>query len=260
MSDNKKYYYLKIKDSFFETEDMKILESMDNGYLYSNILMKLYLKSLKGNGRLMFKEAIPYNSKMLATITSHNIDVVDKAIEMFKTLGIIEILDNGAIYMLEIENFIGQSSSEADRIRDYRHKKEQEKANLLQMYDKCTPEIELELEKDLELNPPPLEKPTKITKKIYGEYKRVKLTDDEYNKLSSEWGTTELKRMIKVLDEGIEMSPTKYKYKNFNLALRKWKGNSFNNNQPQQPTVQPINNPVATTVKADADLLSLIGE
>ena len=77
MSDNKKYYYLKIKENFYETEDMKILQAMDNGYLYSDILMKLYLKSLKTDGKLMFKENIPYSPKMIATITNHNVDTIE---------------------------------------------------------------------------------------------------------------------------------------------------------------------------------------
>ncbi|ACQ53055.1 hypothetical protein AGE29_06830 [Clostridium botulinum] len=154
MSDNKKYYYLRIKENFYDTEDIKILQSMDNGYLYSDVLMKLYLKSLKNEGRLMFKEHIPYNPKMVATVTGHNIAIVEKAIKVFIELGLIEILDNGAIYMLDIQNFIGKSSSEGDRKRAYRKKIEMEKQNLLpkgQMSDERPPEIELEKEIDIEL-------------------------------------------------------------------------------------------------------------
>lgn len=137
MSDNKKYYYLKIKENFYETEDMKILQAMDNGYLYSDILMKLYLKSLKTDGKLMFKENIPYSPKMIATITNHNVDTVDKALCMFRELELIEVLDNGAIYMLDIQSLIGRSSSEADRKREYRNKIKQEKQNLLGGGDIC---------------------------------------------------------------------------------------------------------------------------
>ena len=36
MADNRKYYYLKLKEDFFDTDEMKILESMKDGYLYSN--------------------------------------------------------------------------------------------------------------------------------------------------------------------------------------------------------------------------------
>ena len=43
MSDNKKYYYLKLKEDFFDSPEIKVLESMPNGYKYSNLLLKLYL-------------------------------------------------------------------------------------------------------------------------------------------------------------------------------------------------------------------------
>lgn len=159
MADNKKYYYLKLKDNFFDSDEMIVLESMIDGYKYSNILMKLYLRSLKGEGKLMFNDRIPFNSQMLATITRHSVGDVEKAVKLFKELNLIDVLDNGAIYMLDIQNFIGESSTEADRIRAYRKRIETDK-NRLEMgactsvQDNvyiCTPELELELEIEKEL-------------------------------------------------------------------------------------------------------------
>ena len=138
MSDNQKYYYIRIKEDFFEKEDIKILQALDDGYLFSDILMKLYLRSLKDNGKLMFKDHIPYNAKMISTITNHSVTVVEKAISIFKELGLIEILDNGAIFVLDIQNFIGRSSSEADRKKEYRKRIENEKIKFNgQLSDKC---------------------------------------------------------------------------------------------------------------------------
>ena len=73
MSDNKKYYYMKLKEDFFDTEEMIVLEGIQDGYIYSNILLKLYLKSLKTNGRLMLRDLIPYNAEMIANITRHKL-------------------------------------------------------------------------------------------------------------------------------------------------------------------------------------------
>jgi len=160
MSDCKKYYYLKIKEDFFESEDIKILQTLDDGYLFSDILMKLYLKSLKNNGKLMFKDHIPYNPKMIATVTNHSVSVVEKALKIFREMSLIEVLDNGAIFMLDIQNFIGQSSSEGDRKREYRRRIDEEKQKLLpsgQMSDIHPPEnreqrteLETEIEQQLE--------------------------------------------------------------------------------------------------------------
>ena len=155
MSDNKKYYYLRLKDNFFDSDELKILESMKDGYLYSNILLKLYLRSLKNDGKLVVNERIPYNAEMLASVTGHQVGTIKQALSVFKDLGLIDVLDNGAIYMLDIQNFIGKGSSEADRKREYRQRIETDRTNvqtnLRQISDKSTPEIEIELEKDIEI-------------------------------------------------------------------------------------------------------------
>ena len=155
MSDNKKYYYLRLKDNFFDSDELKILESMKDGYLYSNILLKLYLRSLKNDGKLVVNERIPYSADMLASVTGHQVGTIKQALSVFKDLGLIDVLDNGAIYMLDIQNFIGKGSSEADRKREYRQRIETDRTNvqtnLRQISDKSTPEKEKELEKDIEI-------------------------------------------------------------------------------------------------------------
>lgn len=233
MADNKKYYYLKLKENFFDSDELILLESQKDGYLYSNILLKLYLRSLKNEGKLMFNDRIPYNAEILSTIVRHNVAVVEKALFLFEELGLIEKLDNGAIFMMDIQNFIGQSSTEADRIRGYRKKIETEKQKLLectndvQMYDKNTPEIELEIEKDKELeikkeepSTPTPSKPIKkkSSKHKHGEYQNILLTDEELEKLKNEYPNYE--EAIEYLDEYVEM--TGKKYKSHYLAMKKW--------------------------------------
>lgn len=156
MADSEKYYYLRLKEDFFEDDAVQILESMQDGYLYSNILLKLYLKSLKYDGKLMFNERIPYNATVLSTITRHQVGTVEKALSVFNELGLIEVLDNGAMYMLDIQNFIGKTSTEADRKRAYRERIEEEKQLLLgqmsgQIADECLPEIDIkkDIKKDV---------------------------------------------------------------------------------------------------------------
>lgn len=99
----------------------------------------------------MFNDLIPYNAQMLATITRHQVGTVEKAIQIFQQLKLIEILDNGAIYMSNIQNFVGKSSTNADRMRLQRAKQKES----VQMLNKCAPEIEIEKEidtnKDIEL-------------------------------------------------------------------------------------------------------------
>jgi len=171
MADNQKYYYMRLKEGFFDEDAMKIIEALPDGYLYSNILMKLYLKSLKYNGKLMFNDRIPYSPEVLATITRHQVGTIEKALKLFKEMDLIEILDNGAIYMLDIQNLIGKSSTEAERKKEYRARIEAEKAKVLgigQMSGQCPLEIEIETEIEKEKE---LEKETNLEKE----------TDDSQN-------------------------------------------------------------------------------
>ena len=91
MSDNRKYYYLKLKENYFDDDSIVLLESMQDGVLYSNILLKLYLKSLKHGGRLQLDEDIPYTAQMIATITRQQIGTAgeERALQIFLKLGLV---------------------------------------------------------------------------------------------------------------------------------------------------------------------------
>ena len=158
-----KYYYIRLKESFFDDESIKILESLPDGYLYSNILLKMYLASLKTEGRLMLNNIIPYNAQMIASITRHQVGTVEKALDIFQQMGLIEILDNGAIYMMNIQNFIGKASTEADRQREYDRKIASERnlvRNLEDSSKKKRTEIEIKKEKEIDIETEPKKKKT----------------------------------------------------------------------------------------------------
>lgn len=227
--ENKIYYYLKLKEDFYDSEDIKILESMTNGYLYSNILMKLYLKSLKNGGKLIFKDYIPYDPEMIATITSHNKDVVEKALKIFEAMKLITILDNGTIFMLDIQKMIGSISSEGIRKQEYREKIEREKMlgtnmgqcpNILSLISNNNINSLDILEENKEIKNKET-KELKTTKKKYGKYQRILLSNDEFEKLCEEFGKEYIEMVIERIDEYVEENNNKNKYKNFNLVIRK---------------------------------------
>jgi predicted phage replisome organizer len=152
LSDSKQYYYLKLKDNYFDQDNIKILESMENGHVYSLIILKMYLKSLKYDGCLMMTHEIPYSPKELTTLAkviNHDPDNVKEAIKLGIKLGLITLLDQKQFWMTNIQNFIGHSSTEADRIRKYRKKL---CTNVQELNDKRTPELDLELKKKKELD------------------------------------------------------------------------------------------------------------
>lgn len=202
MADHSKYYYLKLKENFFDTEDMKLLESMDNGYIYSNILMKMYLLSLRSNGRLMYKDKIPYSPKMLSTILNHNVDILEKAIDIFKELGLIEVLNTGEMFMLDIQNYIGKSSDEADRKRLYRAEIEKKK---LECKDIC-PDIlrtncsnikDKDIIKDININKDIIINNNNLNNNTYNNI--ITYIENNYNRKLNNIELNEIKNLIDLL-------------------------------------------------------------
>ncbi len=157
MSDNRKYYYLKVKENYFGEDAIVLLESMKDGVLYSNILLESYLKSLKNGGKLQLDENILYTAQMIATITRQQVGTVERALQILMKLGLVEPLQDGALYMSNIELLIGQSSTEGERKRRARLALQGQKALPKAGADKCPPyqvnicSPKLEIEKEMEI-------------------------------------------------------------------------------------------------------------
>lgn len=81
-------------------------------------------------------------------------------------------------------------------------------------------------------NPNPSLNPNPI-KHIYGEFKKVRLTDDQHIKLLKDFGELRLKDLIKRLDEYLENNPKK-SYANHNLTIRNWEKSDNGQGSNQQ--------------------------
>ena len=233
MADNRKYYYLKLKENFFDSDSIVLLEDMKDGILYSNILLKLYLKSLKNGGRLQLDEHIPYTAQMIATLTRHQIGTVERALAIFQQLGLVEQLDCGLLYMTDIELMIGQSSTEAERKRAARLENKAllpPRTNGGHLSDIRPPEIEIKKEIDIEL-----EKEGELKGQApahsYGRYENVFLTDTELSELQAElpekWAY-----YIERLSGYI--ASTGKKYKNHTATIRRWAADDTAKSAPKQ--------------------------
>ena len=221
MADNRKYYYLKLKESYFDDDAIVLLESMQDGILYSYILLKLYLKSLKHGGRLQLDENIPYTPQMIATITRQQIGTVERAIKIFLQLGLMEQMADGAFYMSNIELLIGQSSTEGERKRRARQANRTALTPGGQMSAHCPdirpPEIELEIEKEKELERE-LEKGHPAPA-VLGRYQNVFLSDTELAELQADFPNL-WQEYIERLSE--YMASTGKTYKSHAATIRRW--------------------------------------
>ena len=236
-----KFYWLKLKRDFFKRHDIKIIKSMPNGKDYVIFYLELLCESLDHDGKLRFSDTIPYDAGMLAALTDTNIDIVRSAIKVLESLKKIEILDDGTLYMCEVQKWIG-SATDNDNANRQRAFREREKAyqKSLENVTENNESIEnntLELDFKEEVKE---EKPKKeVEKNIpFGQYGRVKLKQTQYDRLVVEFGKDFIDSQIKELDEYVQSNDNKNHYKDYNLVLRKairenWFTRNKKNEEPE---------------------------
>lgn len=240
MSDTKKYYWLKLKREFFKRHDIKIIESMDNGKDYVLFYLKLLLESVDHNGELRFSETVPYNDKMLSTITDTNIDIVRSAVKIFSELGMMERFDDGTLYMEQVNTMLGYETSDAIRMRDMREKKKQlliehgECEQCSKTFEKHSPELELdkEIDKDKENKEDTPDKPA--TRSMF-----LKPSIDDIREYCKERKNNVQPEKWFSHYESNGWMVGKNKMKDWKAAVRTWEHSNFNS-QPSYPYYSPL--------------------
>lgn len=138
----KKYYWMKLREDFFDDDAIEWLEEKPKGKEYSLFYLKLCLKSLKTNGILIRSVGnilVPYDVKKLAEITKTDFDTAVVAMNLFKTIGLVEVLEGGEICLPRMEEMIGSETDKAAIMRRIREQKKLASGNsVTEMLPECS--------------------------------------------------------------------------------------------------------------------------
>ena len=114
---SKRYYWLKLDKDFFNRPDIKIIEAQADGVLYSYFYLKLLLQSVESQGVLKYNN-IPFDVEMLSKITGTSPSVVKSAIDIFLKMNMLQILEDGSLFISEVALLLGSETEDARRKRE----------------------------------------------------------------------------------------------------------------------------------------------
>ena len=126
--DKTKKYWIQLNEDWYSDDAIVWIEEQKNGVYYSNFYMKLMLKSIKTNGYLIRKVGeilMPYDPPSLSKLTGTDIDTIIVAMELLKKIGLIKILEDGAIFIEQVQKMIGFTTEGAIRKQLQREKKQE---------------------------------------------------------------------------------------------------------------------------------------
>lgn len=234
----KKYYWLRLKEDFFNSKEIKKLRKIAGGDTYTIIYLKLMLLSLRDEGRVFFDLIEDTFAAELALEIDEDAENVRVTLLYLIKVGLMQEVNDNEIYLTQIPELVGSETDKAELMRRRRAtlKNGNNVTEALPPVTKCYTEIDIEKEKeldkelDLEIEKNKSKsKRQRESKHKYGEYSHVLLTDTELNKLNSELGADMTNICITYLDEYIEMKG--YKAKSHYLAIKKWVVDAVNEKQ-----------------------------
>lgn len=146
---SKKYFWLKLKNDFFNQREIKKLRKIAGGDTFTIIYLKMQLLSIQTEGILKFEGTEETLADQLALELDEEEDNVKLTLSFLHSNGLIEQISDSEFLMPKTASNLGSEVDSAERVRRLRAKK------ALQCntdVTKSNTEIEIDIEKEIELD------------------------------------------------------------------------------------------------------------
>lgn len=124
MATGKRYYWMKLKESFMTSDTIDYFMSQPDGANYVVLYQMLCLKTINTNGRLsrqIGEIIIPYDvEKIQRDCKWFSIDTVRVALNLYRTVGLIYEDVDGTLVLADHSNLVGSETDYAEKNRRMR--------------------------------------------------------------------------------------------------------------------------------------------
>lgn len=117
----KRYYWLKLKDDFFDGIKIKKLRQLAGGDTYTIIYLKMLLKAMKNDGMLMYQGAEDNICDEIALDINESSENVQVTLQYLLAKGLAEQM-NDDCFLPEAVQQVGSENASAQRVREFREK------------------------------------------------------------------------------------------------------------------------------------------
>lgn len=153
---NKRYYWMKFQRDFFKSLRIKKLRRLAGGDTFTIIYLKLQLLSITDGGYLWYKHVLENFAEEMAEEIDEDVENVALTIQYLINSGLMEQQDDEFFLPYAADN-IGSETASAQRVRDYRERKKEEKllqcnTTVTEVQQLCNTEIEIDKEIDIEIS------------------------------------------------------------------------------------------------------------
>ena len=254
----KQFFWLKLKDNFFDEKYVKALRRLPNGDTLTIIYIKMQLKSLNTDGHIYYENFLTDSISELAMTLDENEDDVKAAVEALVRFGAVERQEDETIFITSMQESLSSESSSAERVRKHRANKTlQCNAPVTICNTECNTECNIPVtDCNTECNTPVTDCNTECNTEIDIDIELEKDIESEV-KTSSRFHPPTLEEVTAYcLERKNSVDPQRFidyytangwlvgrgKMKDWKAAVRNWEGNEYNKPSPPIQTAPPVSN------------------
>lgn len=154
MSNNKRFYWLKLMKDFFQQAKIKKLRKIAGGDTYVLIYLKMMMLSINSNGIIIFESIEPTLEEELALVLDEDLENIKVLVAYLIATKLIEQKSNTEFFMVEVPNLVGSETASTQRSRKSREKQKALQCNTnatTQQQIATNSNTEKEIEKEIEI-------------------------------------------------------------------------------------------------------------
>lgn len=238
---NKRYYWLKLKMSFWDEPSVLFLRNLPSGDTLVIIYLKLLCMSLQNNGIIYFEGSYGTVEDEIALSLREEKMMVQMALSAMKQVNLVVMgMDDLEMQFTRIGEMVGidSESASAKRVREHRARKALEQQQMLGVTMKqdgnaivTTGNTEIEKDKEKEIE---IEKESET--EGLGLYRNVFLTPEEFQNLKDLYPTD---YMQKINNLSVYMVSAKKNYQSHYMTICRWAREDSKREKTKSNTSKP---------------------
>jgi predicted phage replisome organizer/uncharacterized phage protein (TIGR02220 family) len=148
VTENRRYYWLQLKDDFFNSKEMKLMRKLPGGEEITIIYLKMMLVSLSEQGKLYFEGLAEDLAEELSLITDEDPEAIRLTLMFLTKKKLLTTSDNYQFNLEQVPEMIGSETASARRVR--KHRENQKALQCNSDVTKCNGDIDIDIDIDID--------------------------------------------------------------------------------------------------------------
>ena len=148
VTENRRYYWLQLKDDFFNSKEMKLMRKLPGGEEITIIYLKMMLVSLSEQGKLYFEGLAEDLAEELSLIIDEDPEAIRLTLMFLTKKKLLKTSDNYQFNLEQVPEMIGSETASARRVR--KHRENQKALQCNSDVTKCNGDIDIDIDIDID--------------------------------------------------------------------------------------------------------------